>query len=256
MKIRFLGAHNAESKYTRLVTFLIDDILAVDAGNLTSELSFPEQEKIKAILLSHGHYDHIRDVPAFAFNNACRTNRVFATKQTLEILSSHLVDDIIYPEFTKKTPICEEQALELVTLEPYNSVDIEGYQILPLPVHHSIGAVGFEITSKDEKKIFYTGDTGSGLSNIWEHISPQLMIMDLTFPDKLEDTAKNSSHLCPKMLKKELEEFKQIKGYFPKIILIHLTPKFREEIKKEVNKISKELQLSIEIAGESEKIII
>lgn len=69
MIIRFLGTHNAESKDTKLVSFVIDDVLAVDAGSLASELTFSEQKKIKSILLSHGHYDHIRGVPSFAFNN-------------------------------------------------------------------------------------------------------------------------------------------------------------------------------------------
>ena len=105
MRIKFLGAHNAESRSTKLVSFLIDDILAVDAGSLASELSFLEQKKIKAILLSHGHYDHIRGVPSFAFNNRNHTTKVFATSQTLKILSSHLIDGIIYPEFTKKIPL-------------------------------------------------------------------------------------------------------------------------------------------------------
>ena len=63
MIIRFLGTHNEESCESRLVSLLIDDILAVDAGSLVSELAFIEQEKIRAILLSHGHYDHIRAVP-------------------------------------------------------------------------------------------------------------------------------------------------------------------------------------------------
>jgi len=48
MRIRFLGTHNAESKNTRLVSFLIDDVLAVDAGSLVSELTFAEQKQIKA----------------------------------------------------------------------------------------------------------------------------------------------------------------------------------------------------------------
>ena len=82
MIIRFLGTHNAESKNTRLVSFLIDDILAVEAGSLVSELTFVEQSKIKAILLSHGHYDHIRAVPAFAFNNPDRTTKIQITAPT------------------------------------------------------------------------------------------------------------------------------------------------------------------------------
>ena len=34
MILRFLGTHNAESKNTRLVSFLIDEVLAIDAGSL------------------------------------------------------------------------------------------------------------------------------------------------------------------------------------------------------------------------------
>ena len=256
MNIKFLGTHNAESKYTKLVSLLIDDVLAVDTGSLTSELSFSEQEKIKAILLSHGHYDHIRGVPAFAFNNACRTTKVFGTQQTLKILSSHLVDGVIYPKFTKTTPICGEQSLEFVPLEPFIPIDIEGYQVLALPVKHPISSVGFEITSKDGKRVFYSGDTGPSLSAVWEHISPQLIIIEVTFPNKLENVAKNAEHLCPKMLKKELKKFHRVKGYFPQVILIHLTPKYMEEIKKEVKELAKELKLSINIASDGKEIII
>ena len=257
MKVKFLGTYNAESKYTRLVSILIDGIIAVDAGSLTSELSFPEQEKIKAILLSHGHYDHIKCVPAFAFNNACQTTQVYALQDTLEILASHLVDGLIYPKFTKITPVCEEQSLEFVALEPFIPFNIQGYTVLPLPVNHNnISAVGFEITSKDGKRLFYTGDTGAGLSNIWEHVSSKFIIIDLTFPNRLEKTAENSAHLCPKMLKKELIAFNRIKGFYPKLYLIHLTPKFKDEIKKEINEIAKELDISIDIAREGDEIII
>ena len=257
MIIRFLGTHNAESKDTKLASFLIDDIIAIDAGSLTSELTFPEQNKIKAILLTHGHYDHIRGVPSFAFNNPDHTTRVFATSQTLKILSTHLVDGVIYPEFTKKIPFfLEKPSLKLITLESFNPMNIEGYQVLALPVNHTISTVCFEITSKDGKKVFYTGDTGPGLSALWEHVSPQLMIVDVTFPNRLENRAKNSAHLCPKMLKKELKEFHRIKNYFPRVILIHLSPKFEEEIKEEVKEIAKELKISIDIAFEGKKLIV
>jgi Cft2 family RNA processing exonuclease len=256
VKIRFLGTHNAESKNTKLSTFIIDDIIAIESGSLTSEISFVEQEKIKAILLSHGHYDHIRGVPAFAFNNSCHTTRVYATSPTLKILSSHLVDGLIYPKFTEYTPICGKTSLEFVTIEPFIPIEIEGYKILALPVKHTLDAVGFEITSKDGKKIFYTGDTGPGLSGIWKHVTSKQIIIDLTFPNKLEDTAKNSKHLCPNMLKEELLNFNRINGYFPEIILIHLTPKFKREIRDEMKKIAEEINISFRIAKEGEEIII
>jgi len=255
VKIKVLGAHNAESKYTKLTSLLIDDVLVVDAGSLTSDLSFPNQEKIKAILLSHCHYDHIRDVPAFAFSNACRTTNVLGTKHTLKILSSHLIDGEIYPDFSKTTPICEKQTLKFTELEFLKQVDIEDYKITAFPVKHVTDAAGFEIISKDGKSLFYTGDTGPGLSYIWEKISPQLLIMESTFPNKMEDVAKNSNHLVPKTLEKELKDFYQIKGYYPKVLLIHLTPMFEKDIKEEVKEVEKNLKLSIGVVSEGEEII-
>ena len=254
MKIKVLGAHNAASKYTRLTSLLIDDVLVVDAGNITSDLSFPRQEKIKAILLSHEHYDHIRDVPAFAFSNACRTTKVLGTKPTLDLLSSHLVDGKIYPNFTEKTPVCEEKTLDFVELKPLDQVNVDDYKVRAFPVKHTTGSVGFEITSKDGKSLFYSGDTGPGLSSIWEQISPQLLIMESTFHNELETTAKNSNHLIPKTLEKELKDFNKIKGYLPKTILIHLTPMFEKQIKEEVKEIEKNLGVSIHVVSEGEEI--
>jgi ribonuclease BN (tRNA processing enzyme) len=257
LKVRFLGAHNAETKNTRLISLLIDDVVAIDAGSLASELTFSEQEKIKAILLTHGHYDHIRGVPSFAFNNHDRTTKIFATPQTFKILSSHLIDGVIYPKFTEKIPFfLKKPSLKFVALEPFIPIKVEDYQVLPLPVRHTVYAVGFQITSKTGRKVFFSGDTGPGLSALWEHIDSDLIIVECTFPNKLDNRAINAAHLCPKMLKKELKELHQIKGYFPKIILIHLSPEYEDEIKKEVKEVAKELKTTISIACEGDKITV
>jgi Cft2 family RNA processing exonuclease len=256
MIIRFLGTHNEESRDTRLVSILVDDVLAVDAGSLVSELSFKEQEKIRAILLSHGHYDHIRAVPAFAFNNSQHTTRVFATQQTLEILTSHLVDGLIYPNFTEKTSFLEKPALELCCLEALSPQDIEGYTVTAVPLNHPIGTVGFKITSPEQKSLLYATDTGPGLHQVWENTSPQLLVIDTTYPDRLEKVAWDAGHLCPKLLLKELVDFRNAKGYLPRVALIHLSPKLEAEIRDEVQGVSAELGIAIEIATEGDTITI
>jgi len=255
MIIRFLGTHNAESKNTRLVCFLIDDVLAVDAGSLVSELTFAEQEKIKAILLSHGHYDHIRAVPAFAFNNSDRATKVIATQKTLEILSSHLIDGVVYPEFTSEASFLRKATLKLVPLEPFKPRNIEGYKVKAVPVQHNLDGVGLEITSGD-KTLFYTGDTGPGLSSVWANISPQLIITDLTWPNSLSNAAQDAGHLCPEMLKEELIEFRRVNGYLPKVVVIHMSPQHEPQIEREVGEVARSLGISIDIAIEGEKLIL
>jgi ribonuclease BN (tRNA processing enzyme) len=256
MIIRFLGTHNAESKDTRLVSFLVDDVLAVDAGSLVSELTFPEQKKIKAILLSHGHYDHIRAVPAFAFNNSDRTTKVIATRKTLDILSSHLIDGVVYPEFTSEASFLRKATLRLVPVELLERQRIEGYEVMAVPVHHNLDGVGFQIASGDGKTLFYTGDTGPGLSSVWNKISPQLIIFDLTWPNSLADAAKDAGHLCPQMLREELIEFRQANGYLPKVIAIHTSPQHEPEIGREVGEVAGLLGTPIDIAHEGEKLTL
>jgi ribonuclease BN (tRNA processing enzyme) len=254
--VKFLGTHNAESRDTRLVSLLIDGVLAVDAGSLVSELSFPEQKKIKAILLSHGHYDHIRAVPAFAFNNSDRTTKIIATPKTLEILSSHLIDGVVYPKFHSEASFLRKATLQLVPVELFDRQNIEGYEVMAVPVRHNLDGVGFEITSRDGKALFYTGDTGPGLSSIWGNTSPQLIIADVTWPNSLATAAKDAGHLCPEMLKEELIEFHRINGYLPKVAVIHMSPQHEPEIEREVREAAELLGTSIDIAQEGEELIL
>ncbi len=101
MKIQFLGVHNCESQNTKLTSLLIDDILVVDAGGLTSSLSFAAQQKLKAILLTHQHYDHIRDVPAIVFNFAMANAAIdiYSILPVYKTLTTHLLNGKVYPKF-------------------------------------------------------------------------------------------------------------------------------------------------------------
>ena len=64
MKIRVLGAHNMETAQTKHTCFLIDDSLAIDAGSLMTALTSDENNRLRAILLTHRHFDHVRDLPS------------------------------------------------------------------------------------------------------------------------------------------------------------------------------------------------
>ncbi len=249
MEIRILGAHNFETSSTKLVSLLIDGILAVDAGGLTSSLTIPEQEQVRCILLSHHHYDHIRDVPAIALATHQRTIEVYAPAITLDVLSSYLLDGTVYPKFTE-WPSLEKPRLKLHSLEPYKEELIAGYRVLALPVAHTIPTVGYQLTSDDDKRLFYSSDTGQGLSACWDYISPQLLIVELTMPNRLRRIALESGHLYPQLLGEELLEFRHSKGYLPPVVLVHMNPTAEAELKEEIAQVAQELGASITLGYE------
>jgi ribonuclease BN (tRNA processing enzyme) len=125
-----------------------------------------------------------------------------------------------------------------------------------VPVQHPLDGVGFEIASPDGKTLFYTGDTGPGLSSVWSKVSPQLLIIDLTWPDKLAESARDAGHLCPDMLKEELIEFRRVNGYLPKVIAIHMSPQHERKLTAEVKEAARSLDIEIHIAREGDRVIL
>jgi ribonuclease BN (tRNA processing enzyme) len=250
VKIQILGAHNIESRDSRCISLLIDDILAIDAGALTSSLSQVAQQKLKAVLLTHQHYDHIRDIPALGMNFLLheKTIEIYATQITYSVLSSHLLDDIIYPNYmTKPTG---KPSLRFRALEAGKEETIAGYTVLPVPVNHAVPAVGYQITSSDGKKVFYTADTGPGLADAWKQISPDLLIIEVTALNKYHDFALQSGHLTAELLQQELESFREIKGHLPQIVLVHMNPIDEKGIKTEIAVVARALNTTIRFGHE------
>jgi phosphoribosyl 1,2-cyclic phosphodiesterase len=254
MKIKVLGAHNYEGQNLRMVSLLIDDVLAIDAGALTSDLSPEAQRKIKALLLTHHHYDHVKAVPTLAMCLAFGgvTTKIYSIPTTLDILARNLMDDEIYPDFRRGPG--EKPAVSFNLLEPYKAEVIEGYTVLAVPVNHSISTVGYQVTAGDGKTVFYTGDTGPGLADCWRQVAPQLLIIEVTYSDKHIERANRAKHLTPALLKQELESFKEVRGYLPRVVAIHMTPDFEEQIAAEVAAVAQELDCPIPLAYEGMEI--
>ena len=257
MEIRILGAHNVESATTRMTSLLVDGILAVDAGALTGSLSLSEQAKVNSIVLTHCHYDHIKDVAAIGLNSSYfqKTTNIYSQASTLEAISNNLLNGIIYPRFTEALSD-NKPSLKFHTIEPYEVENIDGYRVLALPVNHAVPTVAYEISSPDGQSFLFSGDTGPGLSKCWDHISPQLLIVDVTLPNRFEKQAIRTGHLAPRLLAEELQTFSNNKGYLPSVAFIHLSPMFEDEIREEAQKISQDLSIDVSLCYEDMVITI
>ena len=256
MDIHILGAHNVESRRTRCVSLVIDDILAVDAGGLTSGLSLPDQARLKAVLLTHRHYDHIRDIPTLALNLNINGNGidVYSTPSVCRAIETHLLNGILYPKFQESTEV--KPAINFKFIEPYKTRAIEVYEVLAVPVNHHDITVGYQIKDNAGRTMFYTADTGPGLSSCWQNLSPQLLIADVTVSNRYDEFARKTKHLTPALLHEELVKFRELKGYLPTVITVHMNPSLEKEIKEEVALVSQALNTPITLASEDMRVSV
>lgn len=253
MEVRILGTHNLESDRTRLTSVLIDNVLALDAGGLTSGLSFDEQRRVSGILLTHYHFDHIRDIPVFGLAHAfVKTTPVYSTPAVLEALTTHLINGKLYPRLDEWPPGMPAFSLRMV--EPLREAAIGEHTVVAVPVGHSVPAVGYQVTDAAGKSLFYTGDTGVGLSSCWSQVSPRMIIIELTGPNRLRERMVEAGHLCPDLLKQELRGFLDIRGYRPRVVVTHLTPQAEAEIRVEAARVAAELGIEITVAEEGMKL--
>ena len=153
MDIQVLGAHNCESQNTKCISLLIDDTLVIDAGGLTSSLSLEAQQKLKAVLITHQHYDHIRDIPTIAMNFFLReaTINIYSTLAVYNALSIYLLNCKLYPKFLELPE--KNPTIKFTMIEPYRVEQVEGYSVLAVPVNHTGPTVGYQVTSPEGKSV-------------------------------------------------------------------------------------------------------
>jgi len=235
VKISFLGAHNTETRDTRLSGLLVDGVLTLDAGSLTSGLTLSEQLNIKAVLVTHQHYDHVKDLPLLGMN--------------------HFLNGNLYSEFLKKDEK-GNAVVELNTVRPYLQMQIEGYSVTPVPVSHGVPSAGYLISVGEGKSFFYSGDTGPGLSACFERISSNLLITEVTSSDKYLDFCKEKRHLCPALLKEELLRHREIRGYIPDVVTVHMNKMLEDKMREELQEVAEELDISINMAFEGKELEI
>ena len=256
MEISFLGAHNLESADTRLVSLLIDGVLALDAGAVTTTLSFEQQQLLKSFLITHHHFDHIRDLATYGLANLeWGTKNVYSIKPVLDVIRGNFLNGTLYPDMTQ-IPSPDSPSFKMNVIEEYKPVQINGYRVLAVPVKHGIPTVGYEVTGSDGKSVFYSADTTTGIEECWQYISPDLMIIETTLPDRMRDFAIEVKHLCPSLLAESLIEFKKIKGYIPTTVVVHMNPQYEEEIGRQLSKAGEELGADILLGYEGMQIVI
>ncbi len=151
MELRVVGCHGGETPRHRTSAFVLDDQLAIDAGSLTSGLDLPAQCALRAVLVSHAHLDHVRDLATIADNrtqNGCKPLVVAATQATIGVLRKHFFNGLLWPDFSA-IPNAKSPAIQYLPLKLEVPTKIFGYTVRAIPVSHTIDTCAFVVRAPE-----------------------------------------------------------------------------------------------------------
>lgn len=242
MQLRVLGCHGGELPKCRTTCFLVDGVLALDAGSLCGALSLEELCKVDHILVGHSHFDHVKDLPLLTDLIVGRRDKpvtVWASKACVKTLKSSIFNNHLWPDFTtiptKKNPV-----IQFKSFKAGASFKIGKYSIKSVPVTHPVESCGF-VVSDGTVSVGMSGDTGP-TDKLWKMFNKaknlKAVLLETSFPNKLQQLADISGHLTPQTLESELKKFNR-NG--TQVFLYHLKPAFVPQLKKELRSMPVEI---------------
>lgn len=235
MQLTVLGPHGGELPGCRSTCFLVDGVLALDAGALTSTLPLDQLVKIDDVLLTHSHFDHVKDLPMLADLLVGRRDTpvtIWANTECIATLRENLFNDVLWPDFTR-IPTKKAPVFRLKAFKSGARLKIGKFTVRSVPVAHPVESCGFVI-SDGHVSLGMSGDTGP-TEKLWKVLNavPDLkaLLLETSFPNALQPLADLSGHFTPQTMLKELSKFDRRDC---QVLLYHLKPAFVDVLKREV----------------------
>lgn len=235
MRIRTLGCSGGIGAGSRTSSLLIDDDVLIDAGTGIGDLSLEDLDSIRHVFLTHAHLDHVAGLPMLVdrlFDEDFEVPlTVYAREETLRAIQDHLFNDIIWPDFAK-IPSPERSMLRYSVCSPGDTVTIAHRQFFAIDVMHSVPSLGF--TVQNSGGVFaVSGDTKTN-ETLWPVLNAcddlKALVIEVSFPDEMEQLATTSGHYCPRTLTRDLERLR----HSPEIWLTGMKPGEEKRIQEQV----------------------
>ena len=218
-----------------LISYLINDTLVIDAGSIGFYGTPEQQAKIKHVLISHTHADHVASLPIFvenAFEGSPDPVTIHGSTHVLDGLQRDIFNGRIWPDFIGMS-VNQGPFLRLNEIESGRPLVLEGLTITPIAVDHLVPTLGF-IVDDGECTVVIASDTGP-TDELWRvsRVTPHLkaVFLEAAFPNSMTGLANLSKHLTPAMF---IGEARKLDRDDVDIVVVHIKPRFRTKILEEL----------------------
>ena len=219
----------------RLTCFLIDECVAVDAGSIALALSTEQRAKVRDIIVTHPHMDHIASLPIFIddlFESLETPVRIYATEEVIGLLERDIFNWNVYPRFSELKND-HGPVMEYVPIPIEQPFPIAHLNVTAVPVNHIVPTVGL-VVSDGQSTIAFSSDT-SETDKFWELINklPRMdaLLVETSFPDSMAKLAEVSRHFTPASLERDLRKLNH-NGL--DILAVHIKPAYRDLVIEEL----------------------
>jgi ribonuclease BN (tRNA processing enzyme) len=233
LAIRALGPYGGSAPGYRLTTFLLDGETALDGGSLTDALPLSAQRRVRRVVLTHAHFDHIASIPLLVENlfGLAQPLEILAPEPVLATVARDIFNDRLWPDFTR-LPSRARPSLRLRPIREGRPFRAGAITFTAFAVSHVVPAYGYTV-AKPGRSVVFSGDT-EPTEAVWNAArrakSLKAIFLELSFCDELRDIARLSRHLTPALVRRELA---RAPLHVP-LFLYHMKPPSLSRIRRQV----------------------
>jgi ribonuclease BN (tRNA processing enzyme) len=234
MRVRVIGAGSPTAGFS-LSTFVIDDVLALDAGALGWFDTPERQAEIRDIFLTHAHLDHIAGLASFienVYGLAPDPPRIHAPEPVLRVLQDHVLNDKVLPDFVRLSEPPTAPFLQLCPIVAERPYSLGRFHVAAFEVDHTVPTVGYAVNDNEDTVVLVT-DTApvpAVMSMLAQVPQLRAVFLEASFPSDLAQLAEVTKHHTA-------SQFLAAARQFPpavRVFAVHVKPRHVEAITAEV----------------------